>query len=149
MNICALSHLLLGAPSPFPTPSSLLFFFLFLLRFNSWQTNSLFWSCAVSWCCFFSQLTAQTHTSYTPRGELLTQIQTHQSRPLWNDGDESQVNVRPRDIYAHTHLQTELLFMYMSLLISAAPLIVLEASTTPVLVIECEGAVKESERWDV
>lgn len=87
------------------------------------QTNSSFFrSRVVSWCCLFSQLTAWTHTRrdtqkhkhvhtsptlYTPRGVPLTQIRTHQSRPLWNDSGESQVNITARKgqtaINIHTH----------------------------------------------
>lgn len=46
-------------------------------------------------------------TPYTPRGVLLTQIQTHQSHPLWNDSGKSQVNITACKDQTHTKAKTD------------------------------------------
>lgn len=98
------------------------------------QTNSFFWSRVVSWCCFFSQLTAWVHTHTqahrrtqhkhahtgptpdTPRGAWLTKIKNHQSRPLWNGSGESQVNITACKGQTGRHRWSSCLYTHLSIL---------------------------------
>lgn len=121
--ICALWHLSPGAPPthylPFSLPAS--------LQLPSWQTGKQTASFGpVLFLGIASSHTSQhrpthTHTNtetqedkhantsptpYIPKGVLLTQIRTHQSRPLWNDSGESQVNITACKGQTARHIST-------------------------------------------
>lgn len=101
-----------GAPCLLPLVSN-----LFLSILANRQTNSFFCCRAVFWWCPFQHLMASNahtrthkhaHTSPTPwipKGELLTQIRTHQTRPLVSgvSGEHHCLSGPDSHTYTNTH----------------------------------------------
>lgn len=101
------------------TPSPQTIFFSPFLQRPSWQTGKqtashgpvLFLRVASSGRAQHGYTHGDTQTCTSPapcapRGVLLTQIQTHQSLPLWNDSGASQVKIRQTARDTHTHTCT-------------------------------------------